>query len=162
MFAELLDGQLEAVCAVAVIDGTSRYRLDDTLVFRLSDGRMFQLLVSQADKTLREMRDEADVILWGEYEPELQITLEAIEVDSALPEDGLSIGEIREYWADDGEREFLMGVVLADPVSGKELSVLTGGTEAEIVASDVFMTVIQETSFPYRVARSGSPSSTEG
>jgi len=162
MFREMLDKRLEAVYAVAVMDGMNRYILDDTFVFRLSDGRMYQLLVSQVDKTLREMRDEADVVLWGEYEPELQIVLEAIEVDSVPPGGGLFIGEIREYWANDGKHEFLMGVVLADPGSRNELHILTGGTEAEIVTPDLFMAVIQETGFPCRVARSVHPPSTEG
>ena len=162
MFEELLGKQLEVVYAVAVTDGVNQYTLDDTLVFRLSDERMYQLLVAQVEKTLREMHDKADVVLWGEYEPELQIVLETTEAEPVLPEGGLFIGEIREYWADDGKHEFLMGVVFADPGSGNELSILTGGTEAEIVTPDLFMEVIREMSFPCRVVRHPPPSSTEG
>lgn len=162
MFAEMLGQRLETVSAVAVLDEMNRYRLDDTFVFKLSNGHLYQLLVSQADKTLRKMSDETDVILWGEYEAELQIVIEEIGTEIALPVNGLFIGEIREYWAHDGKQEFLMGVVFAEPDTGRELPILTGGTEAEIVTPDLFMTVIRGMGFPCRVARSVSPPSAEG
>lgn len=161
MFEEILGKRLEAVYAVILVDGMNRYRVEDTLVFRLTTGQMYQLLVAQVNKTLRKMSSEADVVLWGEYEANLQIILEAMQADLSLPENGMLIGEIREYWAHDGKQEFLMGVVFTDPEEEFELSVLTGGTEAEIVTSDLFMTVMQETAPPCRVARSVSPPSAE-
>jgi hypothetical protein len=160
MFAEMLGKRLEAIYALIFVHEMNRYRLDDTLVFQLSDGQFYQLLVAQVEKALRKMSDVTDVVLWGEYEADRRLVLEPIEID--VHQNGLLIGEIREYWANDGKREFLMGVVLADPRSKIELCVLTGGTEAELVNSELFMTAIIGIDLPSRLEQLSLPQATEG
>jgi hypothetical protein len=151
MFVEMLDRRLMATYAVTIVQKTDRYRIDDTLVFQLSEGQYYQLLIAQVEKALRKMVDETDVVLWGEYEADPQVELELIEIDAPRP--GFLISEIKEYWADDGEKDFLMGVVFADFKGGEELSILTGGTEAEIVTPELFATAITEVGFPIRTVR---------
>lgn len=147
----ILGEHLVGINSIVIEDTFGKHKPDDTLVFRLKDGRRFQLIVDQTNKVFREMMDNNDIELWGEYDRIDLKEFEPIDIGDWLLEDGLVIKQISEFWANDGNKQFLMGVILADPSEGKDLSILTGGTEVELVSKDMFYTVLKEMAFPYEV-----------
>ncbi len=152
MFEELLNKQLISICFVTISNNSDHYRLDDTLIFRIEGEKTYQFLVNQTSQSLREIGEDQKIIFDGELFEGESIGLEPINAGGIFfPEKGILIQEIREYWADDSNHKFLMGVVFSDSIKGYELPILTGGTEAEITNIDNFYVVIDEMGFPYEV-----------
>ena len=130
---------------VHLVNNGSRQVCDETLIFRLSNGRLFELMTEQELVIFNEMASALDLVT--SRERSLQARSSTGEVSASLlvgplaDDDEIStqlpftVGSVTEVWASlNGEPPFLMAMSFWDQKKNARLSIYTAIDEIELLS----------------------------
>ena len=123
---------------VHLVNNGSRQVCDETLIFRLSNGRLFELMTEQELVIFNEMASALDLVTSRERSLEVSASLlvgplaDDDEISTQLP---FTVGSVTEVWASlNGEPPFLMAMSFWDQKKNARLSIYTAIDEIELLS----------------------------
>ncbi len=131
---EILGEKIISLARICIERGSSRIVLRDTLVFTLSNGRVFEMLTDQASTKFQEI--SAKQGLFVDFELDSDEVLVTQELDDQhfnfnLP---LAVASITEIWANIRGERFLAAIVLKNEDGKPALSLGTETDEVELLS----------------------------
>lgn len=123
---------------VYLIKDDSRQAFDETLIFRLSNGQLFELMTEQELVIFNQIASTLDLVASRERSLEGSASLlvgPLADDDESSTQFPFTVGSVTEVWASlNGEEPFLMAMTAWDEKRNARLSIYTAIDEIELLS----------------------------